>query len=205
MLVKEYGLTGEEVRSFGEFFMQKLFILREREETVGAGIPHSPQSVFAADRIQKWLYHMKNDIYVIEIYDREGTLFRKIDRRYEPLPLIASEAEAFRTDPSDPRPLFQRMLREMPLPEHKTITQLMCVDDRGFLCVQTFEEREDSGRSQVAYDIFERDGFYDAREWLDSALELTGVIFAGGKVYALMEEESGFRSFKRYQLRWDPR
>jgi hypothetical protein len=148
---------------------------------------------------------MKNDAYVIEVYDREGTLFRKIDRPYNPMPLTASEAEAFRTDSRDPRPLFQRMLREMPLPEYKTVTQLMCVDDRGYLWIQMFEERQDSGRPQTAYDIFDRDGFYDARVWLDSSLELTSAVFEGGKVYMLKEEESGFRSLKRFQVRWNTR
>ena len=53
----------------------------------------------------------------------------------------------------------------------------MLCDDRGFLWVATYEMRTEGERKFTAYDVFDADGIYDARVWLDAAPGK----FAGGR------------------------
>jgi hypothetical protein len=163
-------------------------------------VPWSPQSIFAGDRKRQWLYHCLSDKYVIEVYDSQGKLFRKIDRPYALPPVTSEDIEEFEARFKDqPESPFAKMAKEMQLPKVKTVTDRMVVDGDGNLWVRTNEEKEEEGKTFTAVDIFDSDGFYTARVWLD----IFPVLFAGGKMYrAFEDEETGLRQLKRYRVVW---
>jgi len=79
------------------------------------------------------------------------------------------------------------------------VTNRMIVDSDGNLWVRTNEVKKEEGKEIVGYDIFNPDGFYDARVWLD----VIPSVFAGGKIYLTDEEEAtGLRQVKRYRIVW---
>jgi hypothetical protein len=88
------------------------------------------------------------------------------------------------------------------MPDVKTVTDRMIVDDSGNLWVKTHEEKVEQGQSFTAYDIFNEDGFYEAKVWLD----ITPGLFAKGKMYARdTDAETGYRFFRRYRSIWSER
>jgi hypothetical protein len=75
----------------------------------------------------------------------------------------------------------------------------MIVDDQGNLWIETHEKRIENDLEYTAYDIFNADGYYDAKVWLDK--QPGG--FVNGKMYAIeTEDETGDRFLKRYRVIW---
>ncbi len=94
---------------------------------------------------------------------------------------------------------FSDLAREVELPKVKTVTERMGVDDRGNLWVQTQEGVEKEGVALTAYDIFNSEGHYICRTWI----EFEPRLFVRGKMYRIhSDEETGFRSVKRYRVIW---
>jgi len=143
-----------------------------------------------------------NANYQIEVFDQNGKLFRKIDRPYVPLPFTAKDAEEYLSSFDRGREqdkVFADMAKDAPLPKIKTITESMLVDDQANLWVQTNEEKQQGGKTFTAYDIFDRDGYYNARVWCDISPEL----FANGKMYRRhSDKETDLVSIKRYRVVW---
>lgn len=201
VFVKTYDFSGRELLSFGEFIPPQYKMVSQGSVLVGTTIPYTPYSIFAGDQNRQWLYHFLNDKYMIEVYDQEGTLFRRIDRPYTPVPLTSKDEKDFRSRADDTRnEAYAKLLREMDLPKLKTVTNHIILDDEGNLWVRTFEEREEGGRTKRAYDIFNHEGYYEARIWS----HLTPTIIARGKMYHLdTDEETEFRTLKRYRVVWN--
>jgi len=198
--VKTLDFNGEEIISFGKFSYPEFKMLRQGEMMFSTSVPWSPASVFAGDRKRLWLYHCLNDKYLIEVYDSQGKLFRKIDRPYSPPPVTSADIEEFEARFKDrPDSPFAKMAKEMQLPKVKTVTDRMVVDDEGNLWVRTNEERKEGGKTFTAVEIFDSEGFYVTRVWLD----IFPAIFAGQKMYRASEdEETGIRQIKRYRVVW---
>ena len=75
----------------------------------------------------------------------------------------------------------------------------MVVDDKGNLWIETNEEKEEQGKTYTAFDIFNEDGIYEAKVWLDSSIGL----FRNGKMYTrVTDEETGYRVYRRYRVIW---
>jgi hypothetical protein len=88
----------------------------------------------------------------------------------------------------------------MPWPKVKTVTERMLCDDRGFLWVATNETKDEDKRKLTAYDVFDAEGRYDARVWLD----FNPARFAAGKMYRYKEDpETGVRVLTRYRIVWE--
>ena len=199
--VKTIDFEGEELVAFGKFKYPEFKMLRQGDTTFGTSIPHSPRSVFIGDQERQLLYHCLNDKYLIEVYDSGGELFRKIDRPYEPPPITSEDIEEFlgrfKDRPDSP---FAQLIKEMELPKVKTVTDRMIVDSTGNLWVRTNEERKEGEKTFIAFDIFNAEGFYDARVWLD----FNPFFFPDGKMYRLVEdEETGALQLKRYRIIWN--
>ncbi|MFO7979887.1 MAG: hypothetical protein R6V00_03515 [Candidatus Aminicenantes bacterium] len=201
LFVTELDFDGNVIRSYGEFTMRQLQTLRMGEVTMGIGIPHSPSSIFAGDSERGWLYHCLNSTYRIEVYDAEGRLFRVIDRPYTPLPFTAEDRREYISQFDDnPNPAFKKMVRNTDFPEVKTVTENMKVDAAGNLWVVTQETREEDGTTLTAVDVFDQEGCYDTRVWL----EKTPRFFKNGKMYNYeTDDESGYRSLVRYNVVWE--
>lgn len=200
LYIKEYDFKGNEIRSFGEFVPQEMKIHAERNIVFGLGVPHSPQSIFASDQKQQCLYHCLNDKYIIEVFDKIGKVFKKIDRPYEPVPFTSKDAEKFRAGyERSQNEDMKRMAKNMAMPKIKNITSRMLVDDLGNLWVQTYEQKEDEDRTFTAYDIFNADGYYEAKVWIDKSPSL----LLKEKMYRMeTDEETGYRFLKRYRVIW---
>ena len=204
LFVKEFDFQGNEIRSFGEFKLEesKIHTVRRGEAVISMAIypPYSPHSIFTADPVKKYLFHCVNDQYMIEVYDRDGRVIRRFDRPYEPFPFTSKDTKEFYSQ-YDSRSMesLKKMVRGMSMPAIKTITPQMRVDDEGNLWVETHEEREQEDKVFTVYDIFDPDGHYEAKVWIDVKPE----IFMNGKMYCFhTDEESGYRFVKRYDIVW---
>lgn len=206
LFVKKYDFEGKEILSFGEFLAEEMKIHRESRAggggvMFGISVPHSPHSIFAADQASERLYHCVNDEYMIEVFDANGSVIRRFDRPYEPLPFTSEDAEEFRSRYAEGgSESMQKMVRGMDMPAVKTVSPRMLVDGAGNLWVETYEKKEEGNRDFTAYDIFNPDGYYETKVWVDVNPE----IFANGKMYRFhSDEETGYMMVKRYRVVWN--
>jgi hypothetical protein len=198
--VKVIDFSGEELLSFGKFTFPEMKTIRVGDGAIATSVPWSPASVFVGDQKSQLLYHCLNDKYVIEVYDQQGKLIRKIDRPYEPMPVTEEDIEKYKSNSGVRTGSLVAKLREqMELPKVKTVTERLLVDDAGNLWVQTNEEKSEGEKTFTTHDIFNPDGFYESRVWLDLAPGL----FANGKMYRMAEDEAtGIRLPRRYRIIW---
>ncbi len=198
--IKKIGFSGEELLSFGQFNYPELKTMRVGGGMARMAVPWSPASIFAGDNSRQWLYHCPGDKYLIEVYDQQGKLFRKIDRPYERAPVTGEDISDFLARFADkPDSPAAKFYEKVEFPKIKPITNRMIVDSDGNLWVRTNEVKKEQGKEITAYDIFNPDGFYDARVWL----EVIPSVFAGSKMYLTDEDEiTGLRQVKRYRIIW---
>jgi len=198
--IKKIDFSGEELMTFGRFSFPELNTMRIEGGVARMAVPWSPASAFAGDRRRQWLYHCPGDKYLIEVYDRQGKLFRKIDRPYERVPVSDKDISEFRSRFADkPDSPVAKFYQRLEFPKVKTITNRMIVDSDGDLWVRTSEVKKEEEKEITAWDIFDTDGLYEARVWLD----VIPSVFAGGKMYLTDEEEAtGLRQVKRYRVIW---
>ena len=199
LFLKTYDLEGAEVKTWGEFTSQEVKRITRGNTVVGFGVPHSPRSVLAGDPALRRIYHCLNNAYLIEVYDPEGRIFRKIDRPYERLPFTDADRKEFISGMSVPKE-WAELLQDIPWPEIKSVTERMACDDRGFLWVATHETRDEAGSKLTAYDVFDTEGGYDAKVWLGMIPQR----FAAGKMYRFKEDpDTGQRVLTRYRVIWE--
>ena len=199
--VKTVDFAGEEILAFGKFTFPEFKMIRVGESgMISTSVPWTPASVFAGDNMRQWLYHCPGDRYLIEVYDQKGKLFRKIDRPYEPVPVTGEDINEFKSEMTErPDSPSAKLYAQMEFPKVKHITNRMIVDGDGNLWVRTSEVKKERKKEIAAYDIFNPDGFYDARVWLD----VIPSVFAGGKMYLTDEDEAtGLRQVKRFRIVW---
>ncbi len=200
IFIKEFDFSGKELRSYGEYTQSESKVIREKGITMKLAIPHTPRSIFAGDQGRQLLYHCLNNQYTIDVYDKGGKLIRKIHRTYEPITFTDEDAKEFyKNFENIPNPLFLKIAKKIDLPKIKTITTRMIVDNEGNLWVATYEKKKENGIEYVAYDVFNKDGYYDSKIWLDRSPNL----FVKGKMYRMeTDEETGYRFLKRYRIIW---
>jgi hypothetical protein len=198
-MVKKIDLDGGEMLSFGEFTPLGIKIVREGETTYSIVVPDLPSSKFAADPRRGRLYHCLNSEFLIDAFDAQGHLFRRIERPYTPVPFTKEDAERF-YDSHDRNQdkVYGKLARQVDLPSVKTVTDYMLVDDAGNLWIQTQEKRGRDGQEHTAYDIFDPDGLYTSRVWLDSVPSL----LIKGKMYSKITDGDGYLVIKRFALTW---
>lgn len=198
--VKKIDFSGEELQAIGKFTPAQFKTVSQGEITFGVSVPWTPASVFAGDYRRQWLYHCLNDKYVIEVYDGQGKLFRKIDRPYEPVPVTAQDVQEVKSRYAErPGSPYAKLVDQMEFPKVKTVTDRLAVDSDGNLWVRTNEEKKEAEKTFRGYDIFNPDGYYEAKVWLD----VLPYLFASGKMYRMAEDkETGLRLLKRYRVIW---
>jgi hypothetical protein len=198
--IKKIDFAGEELMSFGKFSFPEIKMVQVGEGMISTSVPWTPASVFAGDNSRQWLYHCPGDQYLIEVYDHEGKLFRKIDRPYEAVPVTDDDINEIKSDftkrPDSPA---AKLYAQMEFPRVKPVSDRLIVDSDGNLWLRTSEVKKDQGKEITAYDIINPDGFYEARAWL----YVIPSVFAGGKMYLTDEDEAtGLRQVKRYRIIW---
>jgi len=200
LFIKACDFSGNEVFSYGKFEPHHSLEISEAGMRFSVSRPFDVRSILAGDQKNKWLYHCLNDKYLIEVYDRNGKLFRKMERPYKLIPVTTEDKKRYLDGFSDTSESELALIeKHVEMPDVKTVTDRMVVDDLGNLWIETHEERKEQEQSFTAYDIFNEDGFYEARVWLD----IDPDHFAKGKMYARKsDEETGYRFFKRYRIIW---
>lgn len=200
LFIKTHDFSGKELISFGKFTHYQSQSINDGGRLFSVSLPFGVRSIVAGDQKNTWLYHCLNDKYVMEVYNQEGKLFRKIDRPYERISTVSDDKkrylEGFSNVSETELALIDKYVK---MPKFRTVTDRMIVDDLGHLWVETNEEKKIEGKEFTAYDIFNEDGFYEARVWLD----IRPGLFCGGKMYRMpLDEETGYRSLKRYRIIW---
>lgn len=200
LFIKTYDFSGKELSSFGEFTHRHSQLFVEGGRRFSVSLPFDVRSIVIGGHKNMRLYHCLNNEYVIEVYNQDGKVFRKIDRPYKGVPVTEDDKkkylEGFYGLSDTDRALIGKNVK---MPELRTVTDRMIVDDQGNLWVETNEEKEVNGRTFTAYDIFNEDGFYEARIWSD----MRPGLFKMGKMYRMhRDEETGYRTFKKYRVIW---
>jgi hypothetical protein len=201
LLVKTYSFNGDETVPFGEFTSAESKTLRTDDIIFSITLPYPPKSIFTGDSQNHWLYHCYNNTYLIEVYNSEGKLFRKIHRPYQAVLYTDKDKEEYMQSFSrrDNNPIFAKMAKDVDFPEVKTITERLVVDEQGNLWLQTNEEKKEDGKTYTAYDIFNKDGYYEAKIWMN----ISPGLFANGKLYSyIRDEKTDLRVLKRYKIIW---
>lgn len=200
LFIKVYDYTGEELFSYGEFKAGQSGLVDEGGRKFSYSKPYDVESALAGDQKNKRLYHCLNDQYLIEVFDHEGRLIRKIDRPYERLPVTEQDKrqylEGFRGASESDRALIEKNAK---MPKFKPVCTRMIVDDYGRLWVELYEKKQEDGRTLTAYDIFDEDGRYLFKVWS----EISPGIFKNDRMYHMeRDEETGDRILKRYRIVW---
>jgi hypothetical protein len=200
LVIKACDFSGNEIFTYGEFEPYHTQEIKEAGQWFSVSRPFDVRSILAGDQKNTRLYHCMNDHYQIEVYDQNGKLFRKIDRPYKPIPTKAEDKKKYLKGFADSSETHLDLIdKNVQMPPLKTITDSMVVDDLGNLWVETNEEREEQGKTFTAFDIFNEDGIYETRVWLDISLGF----FRNGRMYArVTDEETGYRAYKRYRIDW---
>ena len=91
------------------------------------------------------------------------------------------------------------MAHEVELPKKRTIVDLLLADERGNLWIKTNEEKEETGKTLMAYDLFDKQGIYQTRLWTD----LEPRLFVNGQMYTRQsDKETEAVSIHRYRVQW---
>ena len=200
LLIKTIDFSGEELMTFGKFRLPEFKAFREGGGGTLLAIPWSPASVFAGDQTRQRLYHCPGDKYEIEVYGGQGKLIRKIDRPYARVPVTSEDIRELMSRFDDrPESPLARYYQQIEFPRVKPITNRLIVDSEGNLWVRTNEVKREGKKEIASTDIFNPDGFYEARVWLEVIPE----VFANGNMYLMAEDETtGMRRVKRFRVVW---
>ena len=200
LVVKACDLAGNEIFTLSGFEPHHSQEIKESGSWFNVSVPYDVRSILAGDQKNTRLYHCKNDQYMIEVYDQNGKLFRKIGRPYQPIPTKAEDKKKYLEGFADSSEAHLALIdKHVQMPPVKTITDRLLVDDSGNLWVETNEQKDEQGKSLLAYDIFDEDGIYTAKVWID----ISPGIFRDGKMYTReTDEDTGYRIFKRYRVIW---
>jgi hypothetical protein len=195
--VKAYDFSGRELFSFGEFHARQSGFVNEGGRRFSFTLAFEVCSILAGDSVRGRLYHCLNDNYLIEVFDENGKLFRKIERPYEQLRVTAEDKKKYLDGFGVSETDRALIAKNVEMPALRPVTDRMLVDDSGYLWVKLNEEKEENGKILTAYDIFDEKGFYVHKVWSDIAPGL----FRDGKMYSLeVEAETGERVLKRYRV-----
>lgn len=150
---------------------------------------------FSKDEI--FVGHSKRG-YEIHVYDLEGTLIRKIRKKFTPVDVSDEYKEAFYKSFPEGYPYRANYYFTKSWPPFR----YLFTDDMGRLYVMTYEEGSRSG--EYIYDIFNPDGVFISRMSLDN-LEHNRPITAKAKnnrLYYLHIKKSGYKELVVCRMHW---
>ena len=177
-----------ELRKFDADFQFQKIIRTCPTPTPGRLNPFFPVFYYQIDREDNIIYGFAG-VYEILKLDPEGEVLRRILKDYDPVEISEEEKEeAKKGVPEGIGVKFEK---------HYPPFRLFTVDEEGRIIVQARERFE--GRMTYVYDVFDPEGRYIARFFLEAEPRL----WKDGKMYARTEDEEGFQSVKRYRVSWE--
>jgi hypothetical protein len=168
--------------------MNMIFQFAETPRSGGLG-PNNPFGAIgsiAIDREDNIIFGYPKD-YIIEIFDANGKLIRKIEKEYSPLKLTDLDRREMKEENPG--------RADIDYPKYKPPFKRFFIDDEGRIYVGTWEKL---GRSKSYYDIFDPEGKYLAK------IDLMGkpILCRNGKMYSIESNDEGDQFVKRYKMIW---
>lgn len=143
--------------------------------------------------------------YGIHVYDLNGSLIKKIKKKYSPVPVNEEDKERILK-------LFERMPEEI----KKTVyfpnnfppfQRFFFTDDEGRLFVMTYEKGKKP--REFIYDIFNSDGAFIGRIGFNNYGQIgiqevpLPALSKNGLLYYVREKDSGYKELVVYKMRWE--
>ncbi len=127
--------------------------------------------------------------YEIKIYDKSGTMIRKIMKEYDPVEITEEEIK----EETEGMPLD----RKLAIPKYHNAYRWIIADDEGRLFVRTYERVVDG--EDYYHDIFDEEGKFIAK----IPLGFFPRTWKNNKLYTIEEDEEGYQYVKRYKVTWN--
>ncbi len=155
-----FSPDGEPMRSLGRFFEGEMFTMSRGGVTGTTQLAYGKRG-FAAARANRF-YYGSTERYEITVYDTVGTLTLVIRRDLEPLPVTASDMQAYKdmvTEGRRDRSRLQGLLDlidAMPAPETMPVFEAMMLDEEGNLWVRDY--RRPNEETPPSWAVFDTNG-----------------------------------------------
>lgn len=135
--------------------------------------------------------------YGLVVLDSEGRTVRRITKSYDRVPLPAREAKALILE------WFGREIQtptfEVTEPDFYPPFQTFLVDETGRIYVKRFEALAHKDRHLI--EVFGADGKYLGDVTVPAAV--VPAVIRGDRVYAIAEDEDGYKTVKRFRMTWN--
>ena len=135
---------------------------------------------------------IKNPEYEVHFFDTDGKLTKIITREYVPISLSKDDRERLEDETFGNNPTDQWEIR---FPDNYPPFSGFSFDDHGRLFVKRYEKKVHKEGS--LYDLFDAEGKYIAQ----MRLKMDPMIWKKGYMYAIEDDEAGFKVVKRYKVR----
>jgi hypothetical protein len=134
--------------------------------------------------------------YLLNKLSAEGKLVKKIIREYDSRAIADAEKIEYQKKYADALKYGMQISYRDRWPAFNALF----FDEEGRLLVRTYERPIGSNRS-FYYDVFDREGVYEARVAVPLNLDRNSV-WKGGKLYTVENDESGLPLIKRHRVTW---
>lgn len=140
-----------------------------------------------------------NDMdYRLAFLDTEGRTVRRINKAYEKIPLSSDESKALILEWFGQE--LQTTMFQIESPDYYPPFQTFLVDEEGRIYVKRFESLAHKDRHLI--EIFGTDGKYLGDVTVPAAV--VPMVIRNGLIYAIAEDEEGYKSVKRFRMSWNP-
>jgi hypothetical protein len=144
--------------------------------------------------------------YELLVYDLTGTLMKKIQKEYTPVPVPESVKKDVLDDILRPELEQFKIKDKIYFPKNMYPFQYFVADDKGMLYVMTYEKGENPG--EYLFDIFDSNGIFAGRTRLDNSGNETTAKWGGpfqvkvknDLIYSLRKKESGYQELIVYKF-----
>jgi hypothetical protein len=133
------------------------------------------------------------DDYVIHIFDNDGNEIRRIHKEYKPVTVFQEHIDEMKET-------FKKLPDNMKLEmaSHYPAFLHLSIDEEGRIFVNTFENLDLENEIAPIFEVFDHDGRYIAK----IEIPAQPVVWKGGKLYTIEEDEEGFQVVKKYKVTW---
>lgn len=122
--------------------------------------------------------------YEFQIYNSDGELTHRVFKDYNPVDINRGEKQR------------RELTKEKDLPGQFPAFQNYLMDENGWLFVQTYERYMDG--DEFYFDVFDAEGKYLVKV----PFKIFPKLWDKGKLYAIEEDEEGYKYIKRYKVTW---
>jgi hypothetical protein len=126
--------------------------------------------------------------YELKIYDKSGTMIRKVMKEYDPVEITEEEIK----EVTEARPVEGNLS----IPKYHNAYRWVITDDEGRMFIRTYEGAVNS--NEYYHDVFDEEGKYIAK----IPLGFFPRAWKNNKLYTIEADEDGYQYVKRYKVTW---